>query len=355
MSKKTIVLLVSLLLVVLVACGTPTPTLAPPVPPAPRLAPPAAATPVASLAPTATSPAASGAIKVTILHTNDMHGYLEGDKLKGGDGTTFEFGGVTNAMGTIVRLKQEAGANTITLDGGDFWQGTFPSNHDEGKAIIAAMNAVGYDAITLGNHDFDHGVDVVTARAAQAQFPILAANLLDASTGKPPAWDKPYIVKQVAGIRFGIIGLTNSGTPAISSKSKELKQFQFVREQDALKQILPEVKSKSDLVIVLAHEGIDQDQALAANVPGIDVIVSAHTHVEQRLPKFVNGTIIVHAGYKAQYVGRLELTIDPTTKKIIDYTKNNEPVPAVSNKATPPKEVADSIGKLLADARDAMN
>lgn len=356
MSKKTIVLLVSFLLVLLDACGAPAPTLAPPVPPTPSRAPTAAAPPAASLAPTAAAtPAISGAIKVTILHTNDMHGYLEGDKLTGGDGTTFEFGGVVNAMGTIVRLKQDAGANTITLDGGDFWQGTFPSNRDEGKTIIAAMNAVGYDAITLGNHDFDHGVEVAKARAGEAQFPTLAANLLDAATGKPPAWVKPYIVKQVAGIRFGIIGLTDSGTPAISSKSKELKQFQFVREQDALKQILPEVKSKSDLVIVLAHEGIDQDQALAANVSGIDVIVSAHTHVEQRQPKFVNGTIIVHAGYKAQYVGRLELTIDPATKKIIDYTKNNEPVPAVSNKATPPQAVVDSIGKLLADARAAMN
>ena len=345
MSKQTIALLVSLLLVLLVACVAPTPTAIPtPI-----------ASPALTLAPTVaptTAPAAP--ITVTILHTNDMHGYLEGDKLKGGDGTTFEFGGVVNAMGTIVRLKQEAGANTLTFDGGDFWQGTFPSNRDEGKAIIAAMNAVGYDAITLGNHDFDHGQAVVQARAAEAKFPFLAANIAEEATGKPPAWVTPYIVKQVAGIRFGIIGLANSSTPVIS-KASNTKGLKFSREQDALKQILPAVKSKSDLVIVIAHEGIDLDQQLAANVPGIDVIVSAHTHVEQRQPKYVNGTIIVHAGYKAQYVGQLKLTIDPATKKIIDYTKDNEPVPAVSTKATPPPSVVDQIGKLLADARDAMN
>ncbi|HEX7587045.1 MAG TPA: bifunctional UDP-sugar hydrolase/5'-nucleotidase, partial [Anaerolineae bacterium] len=285
---------------------------------------------------------------------NDMHGYLEGEKLTGGDGTTFEFGGIISAIGTLVRLKRETGEATLTLDGGDFWQGTFPSNRDEGKTIIAAMNAAGYDALTLGNHDFDHGQAVLIARAGEAGFPFLAANITDESSGAPPAWVKPYLVKTVAGIRFGIIGLANSSTPVIS-KASNSKGLKFAPEQDALKQILPQVKAKSDLVIVLAHEGIDKDQILAANVAGIDLIVSAHTHVEQRQPKLVNGTIIVHAGYKAQYVGRLDLKIDPATKKIIDYTKNNEPVPAVSNKATPPKAVADSIGRLLADARDAIN
>lgn len=339
MSKKTTAFLV-LVVLLLAGCVTaaPTPTPVSPAPPVPPIV----------------SPTTAGSITVTILHTNDMHGYLEGETLTGGDGTTFEFGGIVNAMGTIVRLKQDAGVNTLTFDGGDFWQGTFPSNRDEGKAIVAAMNAVGYDAITIGNHDFDHGQDVLKARAAEAKFPFLAANITEEATGKPPAWVKPYIVKEVSGIRFGIVGLANSSTPVIG-KASNSKGLKFTREQDALKQILPEVKSESDLVIVLAHEGIDQDQALASNVAGIDVIVSAHTHVEQPQPKFVNGTIIVHAGYKAQYVGRLELKIDPATKKIVDYTKNNEPVPAVSNKATPPKEVADSIAKLLADARDAMN
>jgi 2',3'-cyclic-nucleotide 2'-phosphodiesterase (5'-nucleotidase family) len=350
MSKKTIPIWIPFLAILLAACLAPiAPTPQPTSPPTPAVAPSATVAP--SSAPTAMPGAPT---TVTILHTNDMHGYLEGEKLTGGDGTTFEFGGIISAIGTLVRLKRETGEATLTLDGGDFWQGTFPSNRDEGKTIIAAMNAAGYDALTLGNHDFDHGQAVLKARAAEAGFPFLAANITEESTGAPPAWVKPYLVKTVAGIRFGIIGLANSSTPVIS-KASNSKGLKFAHEQDALKQILPQVKAKSDLVIVLAHEGIDQDQILAANVAGIDVIVSAHTHVEQRQPKVVNGTIIVHAGYKAQYVGRLDLKIDPATKKIIDYTKNNEPVPAVSNKATPPQAVTDSIGRLLADARDAIN
>ncbi len=345
MSKQTVVLLFFLVLASLVACVAPTPT---PVPAS-------IASPVLTFAPTtALTSTTTEPITVTILHTNDMHGYLKEDELRGSDGSTFEFGGVVNTMGTIVRLKQQAGENTLTFDGGDFWQGTFPSNRDEGKAIVAAMNTVGYDTITLGNHDFDHGQGVVQARAAEAKFPFLAANITEEATGKPPTWVTPYIIKEVSGIRFGIVGLANSSTPVIS-KASNTKGLKFTREQDALEQILPEVKSKSDLVIVIAHEGIDLDPTLAESVPGIDVIISAHTHVEQQQSKYVNGTIIVHAGYKAQYVGRLQITINPKTRNIIDYTKNNETVPAVSNKAMPPQSVVDQIGNLLRSARDAMN
>ncbi len=298
-------------------------------------------------------PAPTGPLTITILHLNDMHGAFEGEKMKGGDGTPFEFGGILNAMGMIARIKQDTGANTLTFDVGDFWQGTFASNRDEGKTIIASQNAVGYDALTLGNHDFDHGVAVVQARASQAQFPFLAANLLDVKTNQTPAWAKPYVIKTVAGIRFGIIGLVMTDTPAISSKSTELKAFKFVNEIDALKQILPQVQSQADLIIVLSHNGFDQDQKIAAAVPEVNVIVGGHSHTELRQPKLVGNTIIVQAGSKAQYVGRLELAIDRATKKIVDYTKNNELVSVVSTKAAPPPAVTAMINQLVADAKDA--
>lgn len=355
MSKRIIPTIILSVVLFLAACAT-LPAAPTPVPPLP--APTQAISPTVSAiippTPSPFIPPASNPLTVTILHTNDMHGYLEGEKLTGGDGTTFEFGGIANAMGTVALLKQQAGANTLILDAGDFWQGTFASNRNEGRAIIDAMNLVGYDALTLGNHDFDHGQDVLKTRAAQAQFPFIAANILEEATGKPPTWVKPYIIKEVAGLRFGVIGLANSGTPVISKPSNS-QGLKFVREVDAVRQVLPEVKNKSDLIVVLAHEGLDYDQRLAAEVPGIDVIVSGHTHVEQRQPKVVGGTIIVHAGYKAQYVGRLVLQIDPASKRIVDYTRNGEPVAAVSNKAIPPKQVADEMATLIANARDAIN
>lgn len=347
MAKRTIAVGFSVLIALLVACSSPTPTPTPPTP-----LPTANPTPTPLATATAT---AVGPVTISIIHTNDMHGYLEGEKLQGGDGTAFEFGGIPNALGTVARFREEAAERTIILDAGDFWQGTFASNRDDGRAVIAAMNMVGYDGLALGNHDFDHGVQVVQSRAGEAQFPFLAANLIDQSTGQLPPWVKAYIVKQVAGIRFGIIGVTNSGTPAISNKAQELKRFKFIREADAVKAILPEVKGKADFVVLVSHEGLDKDQELAAEVPGIDVIVSGHTHVEQRNPKVVGNTIIVHAGYKAQYVGRLDLKIDPGAKKILDYTKTNEPVPAVSNKAKPPQGLLALFDKLKADAKDAMN
>ncbi len=361
MSKRTILSFVLLIFVLLVACASPTtvPT------PAPRSTQAVAATVVAPTTnapataapntppPVATNTTLPGIVSVTILHTNDMHGYLEGEKLQGSGGVEFEWGGILHAFGNIVRLKQEANHQTIILDNGDFWQGTFASNRDQGKTIVAGMNLIGYDALTLGNHDFDHGLAVIQARAREAQFPFLAANMIEPATGKTPAWLKPYTIKQIAGFKFGIIGLTNTGTPGISSHAKELRVYNFVNEIETLKKILPEVKSQADFIIVVSHNGIDRETALAQAVPGIDVLVSGHTHTPQMNPKLVNGAILVHAGYKAQYVGRLELLIDSKTKKIVDYTKQNAPITAVSNKSTPPKQLSEMFLKLIEEGRVA--
>ncbi len=346
----------------LVACSTPapTPTSVVPAPPRTPTAPRAALarpsrfptpTPAPILAPT---PTAAGQTTITILHTNDMHGYLEGEILEGGDGTKFEFGGAINAFGTVARLKQDARRNVVTLDAGDFWQGTFASNRDDGKTFVAAMNAVGYDALTLGNHDFDHGLDAIRTRAGEAKFPFLAANLTEESTGKLPAWVKPYLVTEFDGMRLGIIGLANSSVPVIS-KASNSKGLKFARETETLQKVLPEVKAQSDFIIVLAHQGVDVDQRMAEQVAGIDVIVSGHTHVEQNRPKLIGNTLIVHAGYRARHVGRLELTIERASKKIVNYTRGNEPVPAVSNKAYPPPEALAGFGRLIVEAQDAIN
>ena len=332
--SKPIIVLIACLVLILVACASTTPT---PVPPTPTPPPPTPA----------------GPLTVTLLHTNDMHGYLEGEKMKGGDGTVFEFGGIPTALGTIARLRQEAPGPVMVFDVGDLWVGTFASNRDQGKTTIAAMNLIGYDAMTLGNHDFDQGVDVVKARAAEAKFPILIANIVEVASNQVPGWAKPYIVKEVGGIRFGIIGLGYAGTPAISSKVKELQVFKFVDELETAKRVLPEVKGKADIVVVVSHAGFDRDQLIAAAVPGIDVIVGGHTHAELRQPKVVGNTIIVQAGAKGQAVGKLELKIDPATKKVVDYTKNNALVSAVSNKAATPPEVTEMLTKVIADGRAA--
>lgn len=344
MSKKTlgkiILLLVALSLISAFATPTATPTAVLPI-----LA-PTAVPAVPTLASTpSTTPTVAASISVSILHTNDMHGALEGEKLKGGDGTVFEFGGIGNAMGTIARLKQEIGPNVLTLDDGDFFVGTFASNRDQGKVIVAAMNLVGYDALAPGNHDFDQGQDVLKARAAEAKFPFLAANLVEESTGKLPTWVKPFIVKTVGGIRFGIIGTTYPDSAII--KASSVKGLKFLPAADTVSQILPEVRSQADLVIVVAHQG--------TSVPGADVVVNGHTHAEWRQPQVVDGMIMVQAGSKAQYVGRLDVKIDPATKKIVNYTRNNELVSAVSTKAQTPKQVTDLLAPVIANARDAIN
>lgn len=297
------------------------------------------------------TPTPSTPLTVTILYTNDMHGYLEGQILRMSDGTTFEFGGLPHVIGTIARLKRQAPGPVLVFDAGDLWVGTLASNRDQGKTIIAAMNIIGYDAMTLGNHDFDQGIAVTQARAGEAKFPMLMANMVEAASGKVPAWAKAYIVKEIEGVRFGIIGVGYARTPSISSKAKELQAFKFLDELDALKQILPTVKRQADVIIVLSHAGFDADQRIAQALPDINVIVGGHTHTELRTPKVIGNTIIVQAGAKAQNVGRLVLTLDRAAKKITDYTKNNLLVAVVSNQAETPPQVAEMFNKLIEDGR----
>lgn len=299
------------------------------------------------------TPTPSGPLTVTLLHTNDMHGYLEGQMLKGSDGLQFEFGGLPHAIGTIARLKREAPGPVLLFDTGDLWVGTFTSNRDQGKTIIAAMNAIGYDAMTLGNHDFDQGVAVVQARAREAKFPILIANIVEASSGQVPAWAKAYSVQEIAGVRFGIIGVSYARTPSISSKAKELQVFNFLDELETLEKILPAVKRQADVIIVLSHAGFDADQRIAQALPDINVIVGGHTHTELRTPKVVGNTLIVQAGARAQNIGRLQLTIDRASKRIVDYTKNNLLVAVVSNKAETPPPIAKMFNQLIAEGRVA--
>ncbi len=290
---------------------------------------------------------------VTILHTNDMHGMLTGESMIGSNATTFEFGGIANVMGTISRIKSELSGNVLVIDAGDLWQGTFASNRDEGRAIVAAMNVVGYDAAVPGNHDFDHGQAVLAARSSEANFPFLAANIADQSTRRPPAWAVPYVIKPVAGVNIGIIGLANSATPVIT-KAANSKGLVFRDEIEAALDAVSQISTKVDLIIVVSHGGIDIDQMIAQKVPGIDVIVGGHSHAEIEQPRLEGNTVIVQAGAKAQYVGRLDLVIDRGSKRIVDYGKTTALVPAVSSKATTPQAVSEMMTTLVADSQEAL-
>ena len=253
---------------------------------------------------------------ILVLHTNDIHGRMEPEHVTSGNGG-FDNGGVANLGGLLVRQRTIAPGRTLLLDAGDAWQGSFVSNANRGAAMVEVMNLMGYDAQALGNHDFDWGQDVLRLRASEARFPFLAANVVDDATGAVPSFAKPYIVKDLGVAKVGIIGVANPGTPAIS-KPANVKGLRFLSAAEAVGKYLPEVRAQADIVIALTHisqRGVEEDEQLAREVPGIDLIVSGHSHTALQNAVREGATTIVQAGSYAQYLGQVQLQLDRATRR----------------------------------------
>ncbi|MBI1801112.1 MAG: bifunctional metallophosphatase/5'-nucleotidase [Chloroflexi bacterium] len=330
--KRPTSLLLTLLLLFVAACGSTT-------------APPAAPPPEAG--PTAKPTLNPAYVQVSILHTNDIHGFVEPEKFKGAQGKEIEIGGLANLVGLVDQFRKETSGNVIVLDAGDLWRGTFMSNQTKGELVSAALNIAGYDAVAPGNHDFDDGQEVLQARVNQAKFPWLAANLIETATGQPPLGMKAYLIKTVAGIRFGIIGLTNPGTPIIS-KPSSVKGLQFLGAAEGVRRVYAEVKRQSDVIVVLSHVGIEGDEQLAQEVPDIDVIIGGHSHTELQNARLINNTVITQAGSHAKFLGKLDLTIDRATKKIVEIRRLQE-LENVNNARVQPNAQAAALVKLRLD------
>ncbi len=279
------------------------------------------------------------AVPITIIGTNDLHGRVERVAALSG-----------HVKPLRERLKKQGGG-LVLVDGGDMFQGTLESNLEEGKAVVTAYNAVGYDAVTVGNHEFDFGPagDLVTpktpaddprgalkARAAEAKFPFLAANIIDVATGLPVGWPnvKPSTTVTIAGIRIGIIGVTTVDTPktTIATNFKGLKvqplQEAVQREAEALR------AGGARVVVVTAHAGgkcglhddphrLDSCETdaeimkLARALPKglVDVIVAGHTH--QAMAHEVNGIVIIESWANGRGFGRVDLEVSAAGSGIV--------------------------------------
>jgi 2',3'-cyclic-nucleotide 2'-phosphodiesterase/3'-nucleotidase len=251
---------------------------------------------------------------LTVLGTTDLHGNLfNWDYYRNREFDDFAHNDVGLAkISTLVNsVRSDVGRHrTLLLDAGDTIQGTplayyyarvEPITRSHVHPMAAAMNAIGYSAATVGNHEFNYGLEVLRTFERQLDFPLLAANALDVSTGLPAF--APYVIKTVwrtggPPLRVGILGLTNPGIAVWDHAHVEgVLTFPGLVEQ-ALHWV-PEVRSKSDLVVVAAHSGADLSSSLgdqvpfpencaellAETVPGIDAVLVGHAHVEiaQRL------------------------------------------------------------------------
>ncbi|MFQ5750693.1 MAG: hypothetical protein ACE5HI_01740, partial [bacterium] len=183
--------------------------------------------------------------QIIILYTNDEHGWMEATENSGG------------AAGMMGLWRENEGYVTdssfIILSGGDMWTGPAISTWFQGESMTEVMNAMEYSAAAIGNHEFDFGVNGLQARLQQADFPFLSANIREKTTGNIPAFSTPYVIREVNGVRVGIIGLTTTTTP-VSTFPDNVKDFDFIPYEDALREVVPQVRAAgAQLLVVAGH------------------------------------------------------------------------------------------------------
>jgi 2',3'-cyclic-nucleotide 2'-phosphodiesterase (5'-nucleotidase family) len=246
-------------------------------------------------------------ITIVILHTNDVHGHLDAQGANGGSAY----------IASIVDNERENNpGRVLLLDAGDIVDGDPIGDLFFGRSVIEVMNAMGYNAMTVGNHDlghygdyggnFNYGMisienDFLMDLKGIAKFPMLAANvqLTNLDDSKQFA---PYVIENIDKVKIGIIGVTTNvyTYPNVTVTDPET----------AVKKYVNEIESQVDIIIALTHIGESSDVSLASHVGNINIIIGGHSHTVMSTPVTVGETEIVQAGSYSNYVGRIELDIN---------------------------------------------
>ena len=250
---------------------------------------------------------------ITILHTNDTHSQI--DPLPANDANAGK-GGVARRATLVKRVRKE-NPNTLLIDAGDVLQGTPYFNFYKGEVEYKAMSAIGYDAGTIGNHEFDNGVAALAAALKFANFDIVSANY-DVRGTALESRVKRYVVKTVGGIRVGLFGLGVS--PAGLITPDNFKGVTYIDPVVAASEVVKKLREEErcTLVVAMSHLGYNEDtqhgdRLVASQVDGIDFIASGHTHTFMKEPVTQTQpcgakTTIFQVGKSGIYVGRVDFT-----------------------------------------------
>ncbi len=302
-------------------------------------------------------------VKLTVIGTADFHGSLDA----GRDRTTGKrtLGGIDVIAAYIRAARKQNPGGVVLLDAGDLYQGTLLSAASEGAAVIEFYNMLGYDAVEIGNHDFDFGPvgyhctpssasedprGVIKQRIEESKFPWLCANMYDHKSGRPVSWTnlQPYTIITRKGIKIAVIGLILTETPLVTNPLN-VKGLDFQPLLETLRRILPEVRAKgAGVVIVLAHAGVRRDPQsgeihgqmadLARQLkPGeVDLIISGHEHVT--FTGRVNGIPVVQTRPRGVEFARVELLADARSGRLLEdgvHLQDNVPFARTDEKGAP--------------------
>ncbi len=334
----------------------------------------------------AISDAAAQRAHVDILSTADMHGRIFPIDYYA---NKYDNVGIAK-VATLVKEARKNDPDLLLVDSGDTIQGTpleyfhNKRNNTPPDPMMLAMNALHYDSMAVGNHEYNFGLKVLEKARSEAKFPWLSANTYDAIAGgelKPHF--APYIVKEVQGVRIGVLGLTTPGIPYWENKPNYAGLLFAETVADAKRWVpILRDKEKVDVVVIAMHMGIEEDLrtgepspsqvpnenaaiAIARQVPGIDVILMGHTHREVS-DLFVNGVLLTQANRWASHVARVDVYLEKNessgrwqviakSARTIPVTEKTAIDPEIAQLGQPyDKETQDWLGRAIGESSEEL-
>ncbi|MHB8960288.1 MAG: bifunctional metallophosphatase/5'-nucleotidase [Candidatus Limnocylindrales bacterium] len=279
--------------------------------------------------------------RLTLIQQNDTHAQMEPHWehfWRNGRPEYRHAGGYARAATIVRRIREETDGSAILVDCGDTLHGTGPAQWTQGAAVVPALNAMGVEIMTPGNWEFGFGPDVLRERAAEMTFPLIACNVERATTSEPEF--PPSEVREIGGTRVGFVGVTSPIVPQTMPRAFGAG----LRFSDGVESVQRSVRDlrredQVDLIVVVSHLGFPQEVQLVKEVPGIDVLLSGHTHNRLATPVQVGNTLLIQSGFSGSLLGRLDLEIraghvcgfahqlievdasvadDPATQRVID-------------------------------------
>jgi 2',3'-cyclic-nucleotide 2'-phosphodiesterase / 3'-nucleotidase len=294
-------------------------------------------------------------VQITILGTTDLHGNINPIDYY----TNKPDNRGLAKIATLIKAIRKDQPNVLLIDSGDTIQGSplesfhGRKNNQPPDPMMLAMNALNYDAMTVGNHEYNFGLKVLEKARQEAKFPWLSANTYDTNNGQTHY--KPYLIREVAGVKIGILGLTTPGIPNWDNPPN-YAGLEFHNPIPEARKWVNTLRSqeKVDVVVVAMHMGLGEDLrtgevspgqvpheneaiAIAQQVPGIDVIFMGHTHRE--VPSlYINGVLITQANYWGRHLARADLYLQKSAKGWSVYAEAARTIP-VDDRLQPDPEI----------------
>jgi len=254
---------------------------------------------------------AFGQKSIVILHTNDTHSRIEpipeSDRIAGNKG------GVVRRMNYIEQVRKE-NKNVLLFDAGDFLQGTPYFNLFKGEVETEAMNMMRYDAVTLGNHEFDYGLEALEKVVRRAKFPIISSNY-DFSGTPLNNLIKPYLIFKKDGVKIGVIAINIQPKGLIASGNYD--GMKFLQPERVANELALKLKTtdRCDMVICLSHLGYTADKRLVEQTRNIDIVIGGHSHTNMKTPDMLKNidnkdVMVFQTAGRGIYVGRIDVELE---------------------------------------------